>query len=125
VVTIILRKGYGLGAIAMAAGAYKATQLTVSWPTGEFGAMGLEGMVRLGSRDELAAIEDPAAREARYQELVARAYDRGKALTSALSFRFDDVIDPADTRRLIGDVFAGVRPRTRGEGKKRPYVDPW
>ncbi len=125
VITIVLRKAYGLGAMTMAAGSFKATQLTVSWPTGEFGAMGLEGMVRLGSRDELEAIEDLNAREARFKELVDHAYERGKALNSALSFGLDDVIDPGDTRALISGVLAGVRPRAPHEGKKRPYVDPW
>ena len=62
--TIVLRKGYGLGAQAMAGGSFKAPLFTVAWPTGEFGGMGLEGAVRLGFRKELEAIEDPAEREA-------------------------------------------------------------
>ncbi len=125
VMTVVLRKAYGLGAMTMAAGSFKATQLTVAWPTGEFGAMGLEGMVRLGSRDELEAIEDLDERDARFRELVDHAYERGKALNSALSFGLDDVIDPADTRALISGVLAGVRPRVRTEEKKRPFIDPW
>ena len=60
--TIVLRKGYGLGAQAMAGGSFKAPVFTVAWPTGEFGGMGLEGAVKLGYRKELAAIEDPGAR---------------------------------------------------------------
>jgi acetyl/propionyl-CoA carboxylase alpha subunit/acetyl-CoA carboxylase carboxyltransferase component len=95
---VVLRKGYGLGAMAMAGGDLRATALAVSWPTGEFGGMGLEGSVRLGYRKELDALPDPAARHARYQELVARAYDHGKALSVATTFEIDDVIDPADTR---------------------------
>ena len=61
--TIVLRKGYGLGAQAMAGGGFKAPLFTVAWPTSEFGAMGLEGAVRLGMRRELEAIEDPDERE--------------------------------------------------------------
>ena len=57
--TIVLRKGYGLGAQAMAGGSFKAPTFTVSWPTGEFGGMGLEGFVKLGYRRELEAIDDP------------------------------------------------------------------
>jgi acetyl/propionyl-CoA carboxylase alpha subunit/acetyl-CoA carboxylase carboxyltransferase component len=124
-ITVVLRKAYGLGAMTMAAGSFKATQLTVSWPTGEFGAMGLEGMVRLGSREELDAIDDPEEREARFTELVAVAYERGKALNSALGFGLDDVIDPADTRALIANVLRSQRPPAPRERKKRPYVDPW
>ena len=99
--TVVLRKGYGLGAMAMAGGDLKAPLMTVSWPTGEFGGMGLEGGVRLGYRKELEAIEDPAERQARYERLVADAYERGKGLSAAAAFELDDVIDPADTRSVI------------------------
>ena len=68
--TIILRKGYGLGAQAMAGGSFKAPMFTVSWPTGEFGGMGLEGAVKLGYRNELAAKEDPAERKRLFDEMV-------------------------------------------------------
>lgn len=47
-VTVVLRKGYGLGAQAMAGGSFHAKDMVVAWPTGEFGGMGLEGAVRLG-----------------------------------------------------------------------------
>src|SRR4029453_14047918 len=77
--TIVLRKGYGLGAQAMAGGSFKAPIFTVAWPTGEFGGMGLEGAVKLGYRKELAAIEDPPARPKLFEEMVARMYEHGKA----------------------------------------------
>ena len=50
VVAVVLRKAYGLGAMAMAAGGMHAPLATASWPSGEFGAMGLEGAVELGFR---------------------------------------------------------------------------
>jgi acetyl/propionyl-CoA carboxylase alpha subunit len=103
---VVLRKGYGLGAMAMVGGNMKAPVVNVSWPTGEFGGMGLEGGVRLGFRAELAAIEDPAARQARYEELVAQAYERGKGLSVATVFEIDDVIDPADTRAVLSRALA-------------------
>src|SRR6185436_18003415 len=71
-VTIVLRKAYGLGAQAMMGGTTKAPLACVAWPTGEFGGMGLEGAVRLGYRNELAAIEDPDEREATFQTMVDR-----------------------------------------------------
>ncbi len=98
---IILRKGYGLGAMAMAAGSFHAPEFTVAWPTGEIGGMGLEGAVRLGFSKELAAVEDPAERQQLFDQLVERAYQHGNALTSATTFELDDVIDPADTRTWI------------------------
>lgn len=99
--TIILRKGYGLGAQAMAAGSFRAPNFVIAWPTGEIGGMGLEGAVRLGFAKELAAIEDPTARRTAFDNLVHLAYANGKALTAATVLELDDVIDPADTRRWI------------------------
>ncbi|MGW5110717.1 carboxyl transferase domain-containing protein [Nocardia sp. NPDC004123] len=99
--TVILRKGYGLGAQAMAAGSFRAPRFVIAWPTGEIGGMGLEGAVRLGFAKELAAIEDPAQRQAAFDALVQAAYDSGKALTAATVLELDDVIDPADTRRWV------------------------
>ncbi|WP_433593366.1 carboxyl transferase domain-containing protein [Nocardia sp. CA-145437] len=99
--TVILRKGYGLGAQAMAAGSFRAPRFVIAWPTGEIGGMGLEGAVRLGFAKELAAIEDPDQRQAAFEALVNAAYDAGKALTAATVLELDDVIDPADTRRWL------------------------
>ncbi len=124
-ITVVLRKAYGLGAQAMAGGDLKEPFATVSWPTGEFGGMGLEGQVKLGFRNELAAIEDPGARLARYEELVAAAYERGRALNSGVSFAVDDVIDPADTRRWITGMLDSVPPPVPRQGKKRPNIDTW
>ncbi|MGH2808429.1 MAG: acyl-CoA carboxylase subunit beta [Actinomycetota bacterium] len=124
-ITVVLRKGYGLGAQAMAGGSFHAPLLTVSWPTGEFGGMNLEGAVRLGFRKELDSIEDPTDRENAFEAMVAEAYQRGKALNLASHFEIDDVIDPADTRGVIADMLASCPPRPIRDGKKRPLVDPW
>lgn len=123
--TIILRKGYGLGAQAMAGGSFKAPLFCVAWPTGEVGGMGLEGAVRLGYRKELAAIEDDTEREEAFQRMVDAAYEHGKALNSASHFEIDDVIDPADSRRWITTMLASAPPPEPRPGKKRPAVDTW
>jgi acetyl-CoA carboxylase carboxyltransferase component len=125
VVSVILRKGYGLGAQAMAGGSFRVPALTVAWPTGEIGGMGLEGAVQLGFRKELDAETDPGARQALYDRLVAAAYRNGKALNAATHFEIDDVIDPAETRgRVLAVLRAAPQPPAR-EGKKRPCVDTW
>ncbi|WP_301336932.1 acyl-CoA carboxylase subunit beta, partial [Mycobacterium asiaticum] len=98
---IILRKGYGLGAMAMSGGSFRAPQFTVAWPTGEIGGMGLEGAVRLGFSKELAAAADELERQALFDKLVAAAYQHGKALRAATTFELDDVIDPAESRSWI------------------------
>jgi acetyl-CoA carboxylase carboxyltransferase component len=123
--TIVLRKGYGLGAQTMAGGSFKAPLFCVAWPTGEVGGMGLEGAVRLGFRRELDAIADPAERERAFDQMVAAAYEHGKAIESATYFEIDDVIDPADSRRWIVRAFAAAPPPAPRDGKKRPFVDTW
>ena len=123
--TVVLRKSYGLGAQAMAAGSFHAPFFAVSWPTGEFGGMGLEGAVKLGYRKELAAIDDPAERMARYEEMVAAMYEQGKALNTATVFEIDDVIDPADTRRWIVEGLRACPPPEPRTAKKRPCIDTW
>ncbi|NNK08664.1 MAG: biotin carboxylase [Deltaproteobacteria bacterium] len=99
--TIVLRKGYGLGAQSMAGGSFKAPVFTVSWPTGEFGGMGLEGAVRLGFRKELGAIDDAEEREAMFRQMVDKLYERGKAVNVAEHFEIDAVIDPVESRRWV------------------------
>ena len=123
--TVVLRKGYGLGAQAMAAGCFHAPVFNVAWPTGEFGGMGLEGAVRLGFRKELAAIKDPAEHEAEFRRRVDEMYARGKATSMASVLEIDDVIDPADTRRWIMRGLRTVQPAAPRAGKKRANVDTW
>jgi acetyl/propionyl-CoA carboxylase alpha subunit/acetyl-CoA carboxylase carboxyltransferase component len=123
--TIVLRKAYGLGAQAMAGGSFHAGTFAISWPTGEFGGMGLEGAVKLGYRKELEAISDPAERRAMFDKMVAAAYTRGKALSTATYFEVDEVIDPADSRRWIVTALLGAKPRPPLRHKKRPNIDTW
>jgi len=98
---IVVRRGYGLGAMAMAGGGFHAPDLIAAWPSGEFGPMGLEGAVRLGYRRELEAAADAAAREALYRRLLAEQYERGAAINMAGALEIDAVIDPAETRQWV------------------------
>jgi acetyl-CoA carboxylase carboxyltransferase component/biotin carboxyl carrier protein len=123
--SVIVRKSYGLGAIAMTGGSYQAAMFCVSWPTGEFGGMGLEGSVKLGYRNELAAIEDPVARKAKFDEMVAHAYANGKALARGSYPALDDVIDPADTRKWIARGLKALPPVPPRTEKKLRWVDSW
>ncbi|HMS88145.1 MAG: biotin carboxylase [Acidimicrobiales bacterium] len=119
--TVVLRKGYGLGAQSMAGGSFKAGLFTLSWPTGEFGGMGLEGAVKLGFRRELEAIEDPEDRQEAFDHMVAAAYRHGQALNMAAHLEIDDVIDPAETRARVLAAFRA----DRGERRGRPAIDTW
>jgi len=124
VVSVVIRKSYGLGAQAMMAGSTKAPLACVAWPTGEFGGMGLEGAVRLGYRRELAAIVDADEREATFQQMVDRMYEHGKAVSVATHFEIDDVIDPADSRRWLVTILGSWDPPPRMD-RKRPNIDTW
>ncbi|HZZ86972.1 MAG TPA: carboxyl transferase domain-containing protein [Caulobacteraceae bacterium] len=125
ILSVFLRKSYGLGALAMTGGSYQKSAFAVAWPTGEFGGMGLEGSVKLGYRNELAAIADPAERRAKFDQMVAQAYEAGKALNRATSFFIDDVIDPADTRRWIVEALRSLPPPAPRTGKKLRWIDAW
>jgi len=120
---VALRKGYGLGAMAMAGGGFRRPDLTVSWPTGEFGPMGLEGAIRLGFKKELDAISDPSERQALYDKLVAQAYERGHAMNTAAANEIDAVIDPAQTRKWIVQGMASAS--MRAQQPRRSFVDAW
>jgi len=104
-VTIFLRKGYGLGAMAMAGGSFHKPIYSASWPSGEFGGMGLEGAVRLGFKKELEAVADKEERETLFTQLLDQMYEQGKATEAASHLEIDGVIDPADTRGVIVRAF--------------------
>ncbi|PXX91738.1 carbamoyl-phosphate synthase large subunit [Marinobacter vulgaris] len=122
--TVVLRKGYGLGAQAMAAGSFHAPLFTVGWPSSEFGAMGLEGAVRLGFAKELAAIENQDERKALFDKLVGQLYDRGKGVSMASFLEIDAVIDPAETRDWLVRGLSAADPASL-RGGHRPMVDTW
>ncbi|WP_431274308.1 carboxyl transferase domain-containing protein [Variovorax ureilyticus] len=119
---VVLRKGYGLGAQAMTAGGFDAPVFTVAWPTGEFGAMGLEGAVRLGFRKELEAAAEGPERDALFKKLVAQQYANGEAIHMAQTLEIDAVIDPADTRAWL---VRGLASSAASKREAAAYVDTW
>jgi acetyl-CoA carboxylase carboxyltransferase component len=120
--SVVLRKGYGLGAMAMTAGGFHAPDATVAWPSGEFGAMGLEGSVRLGYRKELEAKPEGAERDALYAQLVARQYEAGQAMNMAATLEIDAVIDPAETRAWLARGLAASRVLP---ASGQSFIDTW
>ncbi len=123
--TIVLRKGYGLGAQAMAAGSMHSPVFTASWPTGEFGAMGVEGSISLAFSKQLAAIDDINEREKMFKSLVDKAYENGKALNMASYMEIDAVIDPLDTRKwILRGLKATPQPNNKTE-TKHSFIDTW
>lgn len=100
-VAIVLRKCYGLGAQAMLGGSTQNPHYMVSWPTGEFGAMGLEGAVKLGFKSELENLIDSEERQALFEKLLAQQYEKGKAIEVASVLELDAVIYASETRKTI------------------------
>jgi acetyl-CoA carboxylase carboxyltransferase component len=125
VVAVVLRKGYGLGAMAMTGGSFHTPVYIASWPTGEFGGMGLEGAVKLGFKKELEAEKDPAEKKALFDRLVAMMYEVGKATEAAAHLEIDAVIDPADTREVVLKAFHAAGIQKRAKTQKRNFVDTW
>ncbi|MDA1147830.1 MAG: carbamoyl-phosphate synthase large subunit [Chloroflexi bacterium] len=122
---VIVRKAYGLGVQAMCGASSLAPFFTVAWPTAEFAGMNIEGSVKLGYRDDLAAIEDPEERLKTYESMVAERYEAAKAINSAVYFGIDEVIDPADSRSWIARGLKSLPPTPVRTSKKRPYIDTW
>jgi acetyl-CoA carboxylase carboxyltransferase component len=120
--SVVLRKGFGLGAMGMTAGGFHAPGFTVAWPGAEFGAMGLEGAVRLGYRKELEAVPEGPQRQALFDELLARQIAQGAAIPMATTLEIDAVIDPADTRAWLLRGLEGAKLR---DGPTVRTVDPW
>ena len=121
-IAVILRRGYGLGAQAMAGGSLHEPALTVAWPGAHLGPMGLEGAVRLGMRKELDAIANEQQREERVRIATAAAQENAKALNAAMLFEIDDVIDPAETRSVIAStLMATKKPAPVGSR----FIDTW
>jgi acetyl/propionyl-CoA carboxylase alpha subunit/acetyl-CoA carboxylase carboxyltransferase component len=120
---VVVRKAYGLGALAMAGGSVMEPFFSVAWPTGEFAGMGLEGQIKLGYRNELQNISDRVERKARFDHLVAEAYERSKAIHQGVVFGVDDVIDPVDTRHWLANGLRSVAGRTRPDVPRR--IDVW
>ena len=101
IVAIFLRRAYGLGAMAMTGGSFEVPRYAVSWPQGEFGAMGIEGAVKLGFKKELESVEDGLPRDNLFADLVEKMYDRGRATEAASFLEIDAVIDPSESRFII------------------------
>jgi acetyl-CoA carboxylase carboxyltransferase component len=87
--------------------------------------MNIEGAVKLGYRNELAAIDDLDERAREFQRQVDQAYESAKAVNAAAGGGLDDVIDPAQTRSWIAESLKRLPPTPARTEKKYPYIDTW
>ncbi len=98
--TVVLRKGYGAGYYVMNGRAFEP-DLIVGWPTAEISVMGPEGAVNIIFRKQIEAAGDAEAQDATRNELIETVREQINAYIAAGWSFVDDLIDPADTRRVI------------------------
>jgi acetyl-CoA carboxylase carboxyltransferase component len=122
---VVLRKAYGLGAMAMAGGHMHAPFFTVAWPSGEFGAMGLEGAVQLAFKKQLNAIADPVQREALLRKMADGLREQGKAINVASQLEIDNVIEPSETRSVLARGLRSLPATRRNKRARRAFIDTW
>lgn len=106
-VSVIVRKAYGMGAVAMN-GPGAGQSVTLCWPSAEFGALPVEGGLNAAFHNSIAAAEDP---EEYRRELEERYRNFGNPFEAAKVFNFDDLIDPRDTRLRIAQALRRSRRR--------------
>jgi acetyl-CoA carboxylase carboxyltransferase component len=97
-IQLITRKAYGGAYVVMNSKSIGA-DLAFAWPTAELAVMGSQGAVEIVYRRELVDADDP---ERRREELIEEYSERyANPYLAAERGYVDDVIDPADTRRLL------------------------
>ncbi len=112
-VTVIMRKAYGAGYYVMNGKGYQPDTI-VAWPFAEISVMGPEGAVNIIFNKQVEASDDPEATRA---ELVAKIRESINPYLAAGWAMIDDVIDPAETRRVI---FKGLE-QARDKKVDRPW----
>ncbi|WP_329120910.1 acyl-CoA carboxylase subunit beta [Streptomyces sp. NBC_01465] len=105
-IQLILRKAYGGAYIVMDSRSVGA-DLSFAWPTNEIAVMGAEGAANVIFRRQIAGADDPEAMRLQMvkeykTELMHPYYAAERGLV-------DDVIDPADTRRVLIRSLAMLR----------------
>jgi acetyl-CoA carboxylase carboxyltransferase component len=112
-ITVVMRKAYGAGYFVMCGRGYHPDVL-VAWPFAEISVMGPEGAVNILFNKQIEAADDPAAERAGLLEQVRETINPYIAAGWAM---IDDVIEPAETRRVI---VRGLE-QARGKRVERPW----
>ncbi len=108
-ISVVTRKAYGGAYVVMNSKSIGA-DLAFAWPTAELAVMGSSGAVEIVHRRDLAESSDPDTLRKQliedYEERYANPY-----IAAERGF-IDDVIDPAETRRILSrslDILRGKR----------------
>jgi len=111
-VSVVIRKGYGLGYVAMCGGRAFDADACVAWPTAEICAMSIEGSVDVAYRKDYERSSDPGERR---RELIAEIRSRVSALGAAEGFGIDDIIEPSETRSYLVEILEQAPPRRQSK----------
>jgi methylmalonyl-CoA carboxyltransferase large subunit len=119
--TVILRKAYGGAYLAMC-GKDLGADRVVAWPSAEIAVMGAEGAAEIVFRKTIAEADDPKAKRAemiqRYREAFSNPYvAAGRRLV-------DDIIEPAETRRYLGQALEVLWPKREARPPKKHGLIP-
>jgi acetyl-CoA carboxylase carboxyltransferase component len=123
VLTVVLRKAYGLGYYIMGSRPLDPAIL-LAWPTAEYGGMGLEGAVNIIHKKDLEAAASLEERADLHARLTASLKKSNTAVESAAKFLYDDVIDPAETREILIKTLGTLPTPPRRDGRKR-IIEPF
>jgi acetyl-CoA carboxylase carboxyltransferase component len=99
IITLVIRKCYGMA--GMATCNKNDIDLKLSWPTGEWGSLPVEGGVAAAFRREIAAAPDPKVRE---KELEAELREYASPFRTAEAFAVEEIIDPRETRPVLCEL---------------------
>jgi len=97
-ITVILRKAYGGGYIAMNS-RHLGADFVFAWPTAEIAVMGPEGAANIVFRKEISEAENPD--EVRKQKIEEYKEKFANPYVAAAKGYIDEVIEPAETRSLL------------------------
>lgn len=117
--SVVLRKGYGAGYIAMAGGRSFAADPALAWPTAEISATSIDGALDIAYRREIANADDP---EAHRRDLYASFAKHISPLTAAQGFGVDDVVEPAETRSRLLAALARQPRRWPARGPEKAHA---
>ena len=118
--TVMLRKAFGLAHYGMNSLGMKP-DLLVAWPMASFSAISPDDAVQIMFGKQLAKMEDG---EERKQELIEEFRAKTNILPAAQAALVDDVIDPADTRKILIQGLEMAKARRPGHAFKRRGITP-
>jgi acetyl-CoA carboxylase carboxyltransferase component len=122
-ICVIVRKAYGAGLYAMAGPAFEP-EATIALPTARIAVMGPEAAVNAVYANRIAAIEDPAEREAFIEEQRELYVEDVDLLRLASELVIDAVVPPQDLREELIRRFELAAGKDRSFTERRHGVPP-